>query len=197
MAGVSTTYLELARRSKDQLAAVFAAGTAPHVHALLGYEYRGYNQPRAAALLGIRKFIKAFYLDRSGQPFGCNTPVAQNRLDQEWIPRPSPERPKRYAFFLVEPNDPDASDTERHHAALLDYHRGGNPSYHAARLLRDYLVRVEPDSDDLLLGKACYTIAGALIAHTFFLIERHRPLPAHDVPRTLARRAGVIFGHPA
>jgi hypothetical protein len=45
-----------------------------------------------------------------------------------------------------------------------------------ARLLRDYLVRVEPGSDDLLLGKACYTIAGTPIAHTSFLIERHRQL---------------------
>jgi hypothetical protein len=27
-----------------------------------------------SALLGIRKFIKAFYLDRSGRPFGRNTP---------------------------------------------------------------------------------------------------------------------------
>lgn len=178
MGSVSPAYLDLARRSKHQLAAAFAAGTPPHVPALLGFEYRGYNQPRATALLGIRKFIKAFYLDSSGRPFGCNTPVTQNGLDGEWIARPSPEQPKRYAFFLIEPPNPATSDTERHHAALLDYGRGGNPPYHVARLLRDYLVRVEPGSDDLLLGKAYFTVAGARMAHTFFLIERHRKLPA-------------------
>ncbi len=91
MATVSARYLELAGLSKGKLDAVFAAGSPPDVSALTGFEFRGYNQPRTAALLGIRKFIKAFYLDRSGQPFGCNTPVAQNGLAGEWLPRPSTE----------------------------------------------------------------------------------------------------------
>ncbi len=133
-------------------------------------------RPRAAALLGIRKFIKAFYLDRSGRPFGCNTPVARNGLDDEWLARPSTERPKRYAFFQVEPADPGAPDELRRGAALLDYGRGGNPAYHIARILRDYLVRVEPGSDELLLGKAFFVVAQTRLADSFFLIERYRPL---------------------
>jgi hypothetical protein len=176
MPGVSTAYQELATVPKPGLAAVFAAGTPPEVAALTGYEYRGFNQPKATALLGIRTFIKAFYLDRSGRPFGCNTPVARNALDGEWIAKPAPDRPRRYAFFLVEPPDPDASDPERRTAALLDYGRGGNPAHDPSRVLRDYVVRVEPGSDDLLLGKAYVTIAGTRIAHTYFLIERYRPL---------------------
>jgi hypothetical protein len=103
MATVSARYLELARSSKRELEAVFAAGGTPDVAALTGFEFRGYNQPRTAALLGIRKFIKAFYVDRSQHPFGCNTPVTQNGLQDEWLPRPSAERPKRY----------------RHHAACV------------------------------------------------------------------------------
>ncbi len=103
MASVSARYLDLASRSKGELEAVFAAGSPPDVTALTGFEFRGYNQPRAAALLGIRKFVKAFYLDGSGQPFGCNTPVAQNGLAAEWLPRPDDDQPKRYAFFRVEP----------------------------------------------------------------------------------------------
>ena len=176
MASVSARYLELARRPKGELDALFAAASAPDVSALTGFEFRGYNQPRAASLLGIRKFIKAFYLDRNGQPFGCNTPVAQNELQREWLPRPGAERPKRYAFFLVEPADPDAPDSLRHDAVLLDYGRGGNSAYDIARILRDYLVRVDPGSDDLLLGKAYLTIARAKLASSFFLIERYRPL---------------------
>ena len=62
MAIVSARYLDLARQSKRELAAVFAAGSPPDVSALTGFEFRGYNQPRAAALLGIRKFIKAFFV---------------------------------------------------------------------------------------------------------------------------------------
>ncbi len=43
-------------------------------------------------------------------------------------------------------------------------------------MLRDYLVRVEPSSDELLLGKAYFLVAGARLTHTYFLIERYRPL---------------------
>src|SRR5258707_14198365 len=102
MASVSARYLDLASRSKGELDAVFAAGSRTDVAALTGLEFRGYNQPRAAALLGIRKFVKAFYLDGSGQPFGCNTPVAQNGLAAELLTRPDAGHPKSSALFRVE-----------------------------------------------------------------------------------------------
>jgi hypothetical protein len=161
------------------------AMTLPAHGRALGELMACYNQPRAAALLGIRKFIKAFYLDRGGQPFGCNTPVAQNGLAGEWIPKPNAEQPKRYAFFRVEPADPGAPDGLQHGAVLLDYGRGGNRAYDIARILRDYLVRVEPGSDDLLLGKAYFVVARARLASSFFLIERYKPLPG---AAPLARR---------
>jgi hypothetical protein len=176
MTAVSARYLELASRTKRELNATFEAGTAPDVAALAGFEFRGYNQPRAAALLGIRKFIKAFYLDQSGRPFGCNTPVVQNGLHSEWIARPHPDQPKRYAFFQIEKADQDSPDRMRRNAVLLDYARGRNPPYQIARILRDYLVRVEPGSDDLLLGKAFFVIGGRSLADSFFLVERYRPL---------------------
>lgn len=176
MATVSARYLDLARTSKRELDAVFAAGSPPSVSELTGFEFRGYNQPRAAALLGIRKFIKAFYLDSAGRPFGCNTPVTQNGLEDEWLARPTVGAPKRYAFFQVEPASPDAADDLRRSAAFLDYSRGGNRAYDIANILRDYLVRVEPRSDELLLGKAFFVVARTRLAHSYFLIERYRPL---------------------
>jgi hypothetical protein len=176
VAPVSARYLDLARMPKRELDAVFAAGRPPDITALTGFEFRGYNQPRAAALLGIRKFIKAFYLDTARRPFGCNTPVTQNRLEDEWLARPSAEHPKRYAFFQVEPAALDAPDDLRHGAVLLDYSRGRNKAYDVANILRDYLVRVEPGSDELLLGKAFFVVAGTTLAHSYFLIERYRPL---------------------
>jgi hypothetical protein len=60
---------------------------------------------------------------------------------------------------------------------LLDYGRGGNRGYDIASILRDYLVRVEPGSDDLLLGKAYFVVARARLASSFFLIEHYRPPP--------------------
>jgi hypothetical protein len=176
MRAVSARYTDLARSPGRDLDALFAAGSPPDLTALTGHEFRGYNRPRATAALGIRKFIKAFYLDRAGRPFGCNTPVAQNGLDGEWLARPSEDRPKRYAFFLVEPADSGAADENRRGAVLLDYGRGGNRGYDVARSLRDYLVRVTPGSDDLLLGKANFVVAGRRLVSSYFLIERYRPL---------------------
>jgi hypothetical protein len=48
--------------------------------------------------------------------------------------------------------------------------------YDPSRLLRDYVVRVREDSDDLLLGKAFVALGPARLAAGFFLLERHGPL---------------------
>jgi hypothetical protein len=173
---VSARYLQLAALPKRDLASVFEHGAAPDVTALTGFEYRGFNQPRAAALLGIRKFIKAFYLDSSQQPYGCNTPVTQNGLDAEWLAKPNPENPKRYAFFKMDSADPESAHPLARKAVSLDYSKGRNPPHEAARILRDYLVRIEPGSDDLLLGRAFFVLAGHPVADSYFLIERYRPL---------------------
>jgi hypothetical protein len=196
MPAVSARYLDLARSPRRHLDATFAAGSPPDVTALTGHEFRGYNRPRATAALGIRKFIKAFYLDRTGRPFGCNTPVAQNGLDSEWLARPSENRPKRYAFFLVEPADPDAADENRRGAVLLDYRRGGNRTYNVAQILRDYLVQVTPGSDDLLLGKAYFVVAGRRLASSYFLIERYRPLPDAEALAARVRLPAIMLPAP-
>jgi hypothetical protein len=178
MASVSERYLELAALSKRELDQVFAAGSPAEAAAITGFEFLGFNHPRSAALLGIRKFIKVFYLDAERRPFGCNTPAVQNGLGGEWIARPSADSPKRYAFFQVLPTDGGG--------LLLDYGRGGNPVCDVSRVLRDYLVRPDPGNDDLLLGKATFVVAGARLAHSYFMIERSRPLPD---AAALARRA--------
>jgi len=60
--------------------------------------------------------------------------------------------------------------------ALLGYGRGGNRPCDIARIRCDCLVRIEPGSDALLLGKAFFVVAGARVADSFFLIERCRLL---------------------
>jgi hypothetical protein len=66
----------------------------------------------------------------------------------------------------AEPASPDAPDGQRRGTVFLDYSNGGNRAYDIARILRDYLVRVEPGSDELLLGKACFVVAGTALAHS-------------------------------
>jgi hypothetical protein len=178
----STTYKRLVSQSRAELEALMIGGETPSLHALVGYEYRGYNVAPALALLGIRKFIKAFFTapngaEDEGRRYGCNTPVVQNGLNGPWTAKPSEAAPRRYAFFSVEPVDSEARDNAYLHALLLDYGHGGNKPYDPSRQLRDYLVRCVPGSDDLLLGKAYTALGPWRIPATFFLLERHRPLP--------------------
>ena len=181
MTSVSGRYLELAGLPKRELDTVFAAGSTPQAASITGFEFRGFNHPRATAMLGIRKFIKVFYLDESGRAFGCNTPVVQNGLDADWVHRPSAMSPKRYAFFQVLPGGDDG--------LLLDYSRGGNPPWDISTILRDYLVHPDAGNDDLLLGKAFFVVAGTRLTYSYFIIERSRPLP--DAAALAARSAGL------
>ncbi len=187
--GPSPAYRALAARSAAQLEAIFQGGDTPAWDGLVGYEYRGYNHPPFMNLLGIRKFIKAFFCNAAGTRFGCNTPVRQDGLAHPWIARPSDRQPKRYAFFRVAPVNPAARDNTYLHALLLDYGRGGNPRADPSGLLRDYLVRVEPGTDDLLLGKAYLALGLLRVASNFFLLERLRPLP--DAPQLRTHGAAL------
>jgi hypothetical protein len=173
----SPVYTRLARRSTAELEAMLVRGETPSLQSLVGCEYRGYNIAPMTALLGIRKFIKVFFTASDGAVFGCNTPTVQNGLRGPWVAKPSEDVPKRYAFFRVLPVDPTGRDNAYLHALLLDYGQGGNPFSDPSRFLRDYLVRCDAGSDDLLLGKA-YTAIGPLrMPAGFFILERRRPVP--------------------
>jgi len=172
----SPRYKHLAGLPKSDLEAMLVGGETPSLPSLVGYEYRGYNIAPATALLGIRKFIKAFFTASNGAVYGCNTPVAQNGLDRPWKAKPSEAAPRRYAFFSVTPVNPEVRDNRYLHALLLDYGRGRNPIFDPSRLIRDYLVRCVPGSDHLLLGKAYMALGPARVAVGFFLLERYRPL---------------------
>ena len=175
IASANDTYLRLATCSRAERRRVFDAGESPKVEALTGFEYRGVNTAWFAPLLRIRKFVKAFFVfeDRA---YGCNSPTEQNGIEEEWRLVPSADEPRRFGFYVIEPA------AKRHpHALLLDYGRGGNGFFEPARLLRDYLVRVSPADDDLLLGKAYLAIGPLQLPVSYFVLERRRPLP--DSPR--------------
>lgn len=169
----SQVFRDLAASSSRELESVLGRGKHPSTEGLLGYEYRGFNHPRRTALLGIRKFVKGFF-PAAGEAFGFNARATQNGLDGEWIARPDDANPARFAFFAVEPVRTDARDSAYPNAVLLDYGRGNNRAYDPARLLRDYLVRVNDNSDDLLLGKAYLAFGSARMPVGFFVLERHR-----------------------
>lgn len=164
----------IAALSDRELATMMLRGETPNLDALVGWEFRGTNAPPWMSLLGIKKFVKGFYRDDAGRVFGYNEPIVQNRLDEPWIAKPSDAAPKRFGFFRVDTVDATSRDNAYLHALLLDYARGGNSPVDPTTTLRDYLVRVNRGSDDLLLGSA-YVAVGPLRVHTsHFVLERHR-----------------------
>ncbi len=169
----SASYLKLGSSSAKELEGVFLRGTTPDLDSLVGWEFRGMNQPFWAKLAGIKKFIKGFE-KRGDEVFGYNTPVVQNRAAAPWIAKPRGRASKRFGYYRVDPVSASAIDNAYLHAVLLDYGKGGNGRFDPSAGLRDYLIQVEQDNPDLYLGKAYYAVGRRRISTNFFILERLR-----------------------
>jgi hypothetical protein len=171
----SARYRELIALEAAELERLMAGSPAPDLESIAGWEWRGYNTPWFCSLLGIRKFIKAFFRNAEGRIEGYNIPPRQNAVSQEWLHKPSAEAPKRFGFYLVSQVRHEGPDSLYPRALLLDY--GASPrnaSWKPERLLRDYLVSPDPAYPDILLGKAHLALGGR-VPVSFFLLERLRP----------------------
>ena len=174
MAQASEAFCRLARSSRRELEHLLLVGDTPNMDALDGGVYRGFNHSPVTATLRIRKFLKEFFRSNNGDLEGRNARVRQNRLEDPWIGLPSDAAPKRYGYFSVRPVAPEERDNAYLHAVLFDYGTGRSPSYAPWRLLRDYVVRVNRGSDELLLGKAYAVIGPGRLPLGFFVLERRR-----------------------
>lgn len=160
--------------------AVMRAGTAPPFEDLLGWEFAGTNTLVLTSLIGIRKFKKGFYegparAEGGPEPFiqGYNVTVKQNGVGKPHIATPSEEAPHRADFFRVHAIDEDTRHNRYPNSLLLHYGYGGNGRA-PSRMLRDYLVRVNPDDRDLLLGKAYLAPgSGRGFVLSYFVLERN------------------------
>lgn len=168
----SPVYLDLARSSLRALSDMLIRGQRPDVSALVGSEYRGVNMPAATSrLLGLRRFIKGFTVDESGRVVGYNKLVVGHDLSAPWTVRPQRDGREAYAPFSVEPVEPESIDNRYLNALLLDYGDVAQPEPGVARRLRDYLVRVVPGSDDLLLGRAFLAVGRVRVPVGYFALE--------------------------
>jgi hypothetical protein len=170
----SAEYLRVVGLPKRELERLVVRGEQPDAGTLTGWEFRGTNTPVITRLLRIRKFLKGFYAEESGRVFGYNMRARQGRLSDPWASRPDETAPKRFGFFGVRPPDPASRDNAYLHALLLDYSEGGNRGS-VMNLLRDYLVRVVPGSDDLLIGKAYMSFGALRLPVGYFVLECSRP----------------------
>jgi len=185
MSTPSADYRLLAGRSRAELERILVRGDTPSVDSVTGNEYGGWNHPPHMGLLGIRKFIKGFFRTGDDRHFGYNTPARQDGLDHAWSARPDEDHPKRFGFYRVAPVDAEGRHYRYLHALVRGYGQGGNTAYDVSRIIRDFLVRVEPGSDELLLGKAYLALGPARVFSNFFLLQRLGPVA--DPPTTPPR----------
>ena len=171
----SFDFQRVATLDRRALETVMLQGERPGLDALPGWEYRGMNIGIPARLLSIQKFIKGFRRLPGGEVAGYNVRVRQNGPAGPWVALPSDDAPRRFGFFCVTPVAPTARDNTYLHALLLDYGRGGNGRLNPLATLRDYLVRVAPRSDDVLLGKAFMAVGRLRVPVGYFVLERYRP----------------------
>lgn len=176
MTVASSAFRDLVGSRGRDLERLLVNGDTPSCPAISGWSYRGYNYAWIAGKTGIRVFIKDFYNTEAGAMFGRSTILVQGGLDLFGDIEPNQKNVKRRIRYRVQPVDPNARDNRYPRALLLDYSAGGNPRTDPASWLRDYLVRVEPGNDDLLLGKAYFAIGPVRLAVGYFLIERIGPL---------------------
>jgi hypothetical protein len=166
---------DLAKLSTKELEEIFQNGETPDPEKLADWEFRGYNVPFFAKLLGIKKFKKGFY--KSGDEFwGYNIPIYQNPIDGPWRCKPVDHNPKRFGFYSVKKVDPQGVENKEPGALILNYAHGENMLWEGS-FLRDYVKQVDPDNEDLYLGKAYMAVGPGRIAPSFFIIERDRKAP--------------------
>lgn len=153
-----------------RLAAVHAAGARPDPAVLAGREYRGANRPATSRLLGIRRFVKGFEQDPDGTVRGYNKQVRGASLHAPWTAVRRKDGRVAFAPFLVLPGPAGGA------GLLLDYGAVAEPEPGVARRLRDVLVRVDPDSDELLLGRAYLALGSRRLPVGWFVLEHLGPV---------------------
>jgi hypothetical protein len=160
----SDRFRDLVGRPAAELDACMRRGSTPDVGRLVGAEFRGSNTAGWTQRLRMQQFVKGFERRPDGRVFGYNRRVAQ---DGRWAAPGG-----RFAFFAVRGVDPAARDNHYLQALLLDYAAGSAVRFDPARGIRDYLVRVDPGSDDLLLGRAVLALGPLRPSPTYFVLER-------------------------
>lgn len=166
------TYKELAVSSNSVLEEIFRAGKQPSPEQFAGYEFRGFNTPFFARLLGIQQFIKGMFRNSKGKIEGYNISVRQTGLDGQWEYKSS--EPKRFGFYDVYPVRAGDRDNYYPDATLLDY--GSNPrnGLFDPWVLRDYMVQPYAGNPDIFIGKAYIRVGPVCIPSNFFILERYR-----------------------
>lgn len=165
----------LAEASMGTLRELLTTRPAPAIESIRGWEFRGWNVLPVYGVplfwaMGNMRFIKFF--DHEGE--GGNFKVSRGGNRAPWRAVPSDARPLVQGYYTVCEPGTKAVATDYPQALFLDYDREPNTLF-TGRYLRDYLVQVDDDNPDLLLGSGILVL-GPLRSEGFFVLERLQPL---------------------
>ncbi|TNE86003.1 MAG: hypothetical protein EP330_24005 [Deltaproteobacteria bacterium] len=161
-----------------ELDRVMQHGATPTATQLAGFEFRGYNPPTFARVLGFQKFMKGFFVDEDGKLAGYNVVVKNVRGGPHAPWEPSrPGTAGRHGYYDVQPVSPGDRYDAFENAVLLNYGSGRNFVLNPEGRIRDYLVQVDPENPDLFLGKAYIELGLFRVFSNFFILDRERPAP--------------------
>jgi hypothetical protein len=196
------TFASLTAMTPKDLEAVLAGGVAPAFSSLVAHEFRGWNvfgdvlAKGVGTVMGIQRFAKGFFArglahdtdpaTLDALPFieGYNVKIQRGTRDEPWTAQPNDEAPTRHSFFRVLPKELGDNRKGRHpHALLLDYSLGDpRPGLLDGNGLRDFVVQVDPENPDLLLGKAYMEVGPITSVAGFFVAERLRKVTDFTPP---------------
>ena len=165
------TYESLASSTDETLEQVMKSGTQPELDVIAGNEYRGWNTPFFAATAGILRFKKGFFKDPSagGAVRGYNKDIVSGGgLMDPWTEKGKTGKQNRSAFTRLCRRRAVRIQT----SVLLNYNCPRNFPLDPTKLLRDYVVQVNPDNPHLLLGKAYLALPGKWPTVSYFILER-------------------------
>ncbi len=187
------SFAELIQLKPTELEVVLAAGVAPRFSSIAGHEFRGWNvfgdvmAKGVGKVMGIQRFAKGWFVrdasvvgdvDIDALPHieGYNVKIRRGLSTEAWTAIPDDSTPTRFGFFRVEKANEGAGRKGRHpNALLLNYSLGKPaPGLFDGGGLKDFVVQVDVDNPDLLLGKAYMSIGPVTTAVGFFVIERLR-----------------------
>jgi hypothetical protein len=170
---------DLVRMPRLELDRVMAAGARPTREALAGWEWRGFNPPVFAKVLGFQKFVKGFFVDELDRLAGYNLFVDRPRggPGRPWHPKGGGAPSTRHGFYDVVPVVAGTRYDDFPNAVLLDYGSGRNSPWNPESRIRDFLVQVDPYNPDLYLGKAFLDLGMTRVFSNFFILDRLRRAP--------------------
>jgi hypothetical protein len=155
---------------------------APDPAQLAGYVYRGWNDAFITHLTG-KKFKKCFWQEPEGVK-GCNLVIAYDFQEYrgEWREVNLFGSVPRGGYYAVQdvPNVSIAECVQYRSLKLLNYNVARNAwLFLPLRIIRDVVALPNPDSHDLVLGKAYVQLLPmSLVFVSYFVLGMREPLPA-------------------